>query len=101
MVRTRLSAKGQMVLPKRIRDELGWQPGQEFQVDREGDRVVVRAAGAAGADWLAGFLRWEGALAGTGALVELEAEHRAEVEAGGRRTASPTPTASRSGWPGS
>jgi AbrB family looped-hinge helix DNA binding protein len=81
VARTRLSAKGQMVLPKRIREQLGWRQGQELEVDRQGDRIVVRAAEAGRGDWLAGFLRWEGTLKGTDALGELEAEHRAEVEA--------------------
>lgn len=81
MARTRLSAKGQLVLPKRIRDQLGWRQGQELEVERQGDRIVIGAKEGPRGDWLAGFLRWEGALKGTDALSDLESEHRAEVEA--------------------
>ncbi len=39
---TKLSAKGQVVLPKRVRDELGWEIGTEFIVERSGTGVTLR-----------------------------------------------------------
>lgn len=39
---TKLSAKGQVVLPKRVRDELGWEIGTEFVVERSGTGVTLR-----------------------------------------------------------
>ncbi len=60
---TRLSAKGQVVLPKRVRDDLGWKPGTEFIVVRSGEGVTLtpmRAAGAGSIKDLAGALRHRG-----------------------------------------
>ena len=39
---TKLSAKGQVVLPKRVRDAHGWSPGVEFIVENTPDGVVLR-----------------------------------------------------------
>jgi AbrB family looped-hinge helix DNA binding protein len=43
MPSTRLSTKGQIVLPQEIRASLNWTAGTELQVDREGDVVILRA----------------------------------------------------------
>lgn len=40
-MRTRLSTKGQLIIPKEIRERHGWQPGTELEVEDRGDRVVV------------------------------------------------------------
>jgi AbrB family looped-hinge helix DNA binding protein len=42
---TRLSTKGQIVLPKAVRDSLAWEPGTEFIVEETGEGVLLRAAG--------------------------------------------------------
>lgn len=42
METTRLSAKGQIVLPKPIRDSHQWYPGTEFQVEEVNDGVLLR-----------------------------------------------------------
>lgn len=39
--RTKLSAKGQVVVPKEVRDALKWAPGLELTVTRSGDRVIL------------------------------------------------------------
>jgi AbrB family looped-hinge helix DNA binding protein len=39
---TRLSAKGQVVIPKTIRDASGWRPGLELIVEVTEDGVVLR-----------------------------------------------------------
>jgi len=41
---TRLSTKGQLIIPKEIRDRHGWQPGTELQVVDRDDHLVVRLA---------------------------------------------------------
>lgn len=38
---TRLSSKGQIVIPKDVRDALGWIEGQTLQVHKSGDRAVL------------------------------------------------------------
>ena len=45
MARTRLSSKGQVVIPKRVRERHGWSAGVELEVDDQGDSVVLRRAG--------------------------------------------------------
>jgi AbrB family looped-hinge helix DNA binding protein len=44
METTRLSTKGQIVLPKNIRASRAWGPGTEFTVEETGDGVLLRAA---------------------------------------------------------
>jgi len=42
---TKLSSKGQVVLPKSLREEHGWAPGTEFEVESTADGVRLRAKG--------------------------------------------------------
>lgn len=70
----RVGPKGQVVLPKRIREQLGIRPGDEVHVERDGDGVVIRPA--SGGEDLFGSLP----AGATDALAELEAEHRRELE---------------------
>lgn len=42
MERTRLSTKGQIILPKGIRDSRAWGPGTEFTVEDAADGVLLR-----------------------------------------------------------
>ena len=44
MTRTRLSSKGQVIIPKAVRDARGWRAGQELVVEERGDAVVLRPA---------------------------------------------------------
>jgi AbrB family looped-hinge helix DNA binding protein len=44
MAKTRLSSKGQVVIPKAVRDRHGWQPGVQLEVEDRGDAVVLRLA---------------------------------------------------------
>ena len=50
----RVGAKGQVVIPKAMRDELGLQPGAEVEFERDGEAVRVIAAGAAATRGLRG-----------------------------------------------
>ena len=42
MARTRLSSKGQVIIPKAVRDRHGWRPGLELDVEDQADAVVLR-----------------------------------------------------------
>ena len=42
MAKTRLSSKGQVIIPKVVRDRHGWTPGVELEVEDRGDAVVLR-----------------------------------------------------------
>lgn len=60
METTRLSTKGQIVLPSAIRTSRAWAPGTEFTVEETRDGVLLRAAGGfseTDLDQVAGCLR--------------------------------------------
>lgn len=42
METTRLSSKGQVILPKSIRDARHWIPGTEFEVENRPEGVLLR-----------------------------------------------------------
>lgn len=70
----KVGAKGQVVVPKRIRERLGILPGDEVTVE-EGDGFVAIHK-AEPSESLRGALKNSGDL-----LAELEREHREEIEA--------------------
>jgi len=70
----RVGAKGQVVIPKELRDELGIEPGDEVSFWRHDDHVAVRPAGRA---------ELRGRFRGRDLTARLEADRRAEL-AGGR-----------------
>ncbi|MBV1689049.1 AbrB/MazE/SpoVT family DNA-binding domain-containing protein [Novosphingobium sp. G106] len=39
---TKLSAKGQVVIPKDVRDRLGWPQGSQLELVETGDGVLLR-----------------------------------------------------------
>jgi len=39
---TRMSSKGQVVIPKRLREELGLNPGDPLVIILQGDRLILR-----------------------------------------------------------
>ena len=60
METTRLSTKGQIILPKSIRVSRDWKPGTAFTIEETGDGVLLRPAAvfpSAGIDEVAGCLR--------------------------------------------
>lgn len=62
-MRTRLSTKGQIVLPKTLRDEMGWTPGAPLDVRKVGDTVVIRqdlGIPATTIGQVAGMLKYDG-----------------------------------------
>jgi AbrB family looped-hinge helix DNA binding protein len=42
--KTRLSSKGQVIIPKQVRERHGWRTGVELDVEDRGDAVILRAA---------------------------------------------------------
>ena len=57
---TRLSTKGQIILPKNIRASRAWGPGTRFTVEETGDGILLRPAGRfpeTSIDEVAGCLR--------------------------------------------
>lgn len=70
-----LSTKGQIVLPREIREALGLQKGDRLTVTLEGERLVLTRLPSEEKDWR----RWRGRLAGSTALQEHIAEHASEV----------------------
>jgi AbrB family looped-hinge helix DNA binding protein len=60
---TRLSTKGQIVLPKSIRMSRAWSPGTEFAVQETADGILLRPAGGlpeTNLDQVAGCLPYKG-----------------------------------------
>lgn len=39
---TRLSTKGQLIIPREIRARKGWRPGTELRLEDHGDHLVLR-----------------------------------------------------------
>ena len=76
---TRITSKGQVVIPKAVRERLRWGPGTELAVEVLGDGIVQLAPfeGVDPIDSLYGCLKDHP----RNPLAELEAEHRAEIEA--------------------
>jgi AbrB family looped-hinge helix DNA binding protein len=63
MLRTRLSSKGQVVLPKEICRARHWAPGTEFTIEAAEDGVMLRPAAPfkpSRIEDVAGFLRHRG-----------------------------------------
>jgi AbrB family looped-hinge helix DNA binding protein len=79
----KMGPKGQVVIPKRIRDRLHLEPGDRLLVREEKDEVHIRKAVAGPAERRAIVSSLRGILSdGKHDLVaELEADHRQEIEA--------------------
>ncbi len=60
MALTRLSTKGQVVLPKNVRENLGLMPGAELEVEVSDGLVILRPVGRTTVDDLLGMLAWDG-----------------------------------------
>jgi AbrB family looped-hinge helix DNA binding protein len=75
-----LSSKGQLVIPKQIRQALALQPGTKFtvEIDNQGGIVLRPVAEQTDVHELIRSLR--GILAGTDVLELLEEDHRQELQ---------------------
>lgn len=73
-----VSSKGQIVLPKQLREELEIREGDSIEIQREGNELHLRRVSSAvpAKDWRT----WRGILAGSNALEEHVREHREEIE---------------------
>ena len=70
----RLSSKGQLVIPKSVREELGLEPGDQFHLEIQEDRLVLEPVLHSAIDDL--YAQY----AGTDLLADLEREHREELD---------------------
>ena len=63
METTRLSTKGQVILPKAVRTARAWAPGTEFYVEETPEGVLLRPVGRfpeSRLEEVAGCLKWTG-----------------------------------------
>ncbi len=77
----RVSVKGQVVIPKWVREQLGIHEGTICRVEMAGEGVLLVPTRPA----VQGWRHWEGILAGTNVLKDHLEEHRRELDREGRR----------------
>ena len=82
-----LSSKGQLVIPKQIRDDLQLEAGMEFLVRVEHGEIILRRKPDVEAA-LKALNKLCGMFEGKGLIDDLEAEHRWEIERDEQRIAS-------------
>lgn len=82
MLTTRVSERGQVVIPKSIRERLGIERGQVLEVEEDHGTIRLRPRRSKAAPPAGDWRKWRGVLKGSRALQELEAEHRWEIERG-------------------
>ena len=76
MTKATISAKGQISIPKTIRDRLNLKPGTQVALDVQGEQVVMKRLVAGFPDWrsMQGMVR-----TGPSLTEALEEEHAAEL----------------------
>jgi AbrB family looped-hinge helix DNA binding protein len=70
---TRISSKGQIVIPKEVREKLSFDEGVELEIRIQKHTLMLTKTQRKS------WRRWRGAFKGTNMLRELEREHREEV----------------------
>lgn len=83
----KLSSKGQLVIPKEIRQALDLQPGTEFTIELVGRQIIIQPI-VDKQKALEAIEALHGMFAGSDLLDALEAEHRWEVERDRKREQS-------------
>ena len=73
MLKARLSSRGQLALPKEVRDQLDLREGVSLTVRVEGDEVILRKARTG--NWR----EWEGRFKGSDLLADLARDKRKEL----------------------
>lgn len=82
METTKLSSKGQIIIPKGLRVARGWEPGTSFEIEERQDGILlrpVRTFPVTTLDEVIGCLKWEGppkSIADMDAAVMREAKKR-------------------------
>jgi AbrB family looped-hinge helix DNA binding protein len=82
-VRTRVSTKGQVILPKAIRDKRKWTTGTELTVEETAEGVLLRPAPAFApkrVDEVAGMLRGRAPVGRTLTIEDMDAAIAAEAK---------------------
>jgi len=79
MPKARLSSRGQVALPKAVRDQLGLTEGDRLTVRVEADEIILRKS--VEGSWRA----WQGRFKGSGLLKELARERRRELARDNKR----------------
>jgi AbrB family looped-hinge helix DNA binding protein len=76
MIKATISSKGQIAIPKRVRDRLNLKPGTQVMIDVKGESLVMKRLVSAFPDWrtMQGMV-----LTGPSLTKALEEEHRAEI----------------------
>jgi len=74
-MKKKLSSRGQIVIPKELRDKLGLEQGDELQIYYEKNRLVLKPDKSRQA-----MEKLEGKLAGEDLVEELEQEHQSEIK---------------------
>jgi AbrB family looped-hinge helix DNA binding protein len=74
MTLVRLSSKGQLVIPRSIRQALGLHPGTQFEIQLEGRRIVLEPV-----EVVPPLEALYGKYPGTDFLADLEQEHQHEL----------------------
>ena len=80
MMKARLSSRGQVALPKAVRDQLGLTEGDRLTVRVEADEVILRKS--AEGSWR----EWEGRFKGSDLLKDLARERRRELARDNKRS---------------
>ena len=77
MVTITVSTKGQIAIPRSVRDRLSLKPGTKLGLDVKGETLVMRRVAAGLKDWrsMQGMIR-----KGPSLTQALEEEHRREME---------------------
>ncbi len=76
----KLSSKGQLVIPKLLRDNLQLEPGSEFEVQANDQGQILLTPVNSEEKMLATLDQLRKLLAGTDLIADLEAEHRWEID---------------------
>lgn len=76
MIKATVSSKGQIAIPKAVRERLNLKAGTEISIDVQGEALVMRRLVRDFPDWRT----MQGMASGAESLTQaLEAEHRAEI----------------------
>ena len=75
MTKATISSKGQIVIPKAVRDRLNLKEGTEVMIEVKGETLIMRRAVSDFPDWRT----MRGMFRGTNLLQDLADEHSAEL----------------------